>query len=120
MRPNISAIKEDTDTVFHGGELERKETSSVMLQCTANGLPRPSIQWLRNGAILLGDEANLVVTSESIESDNGDSILNRTSVLQISKLQLSDDAEYACRAVNGFVAPIIGQNVWEFRLVVKG
>ena len=119
MRPTISVIREAVDTVFHDGQLEREEGSTITLQCTASGLPQPSIQWLRNEAILQGDGTRVTVTSTP-DSENGDGILNRTSSLHFTRLQLSDAAQYSCRAVSGFVAPIIGQNVWQFDLLIKG
>ena len=119
MRPTISVIREAVDTVFHNGQLEREEGSTITLQCTASGLPQPSIQWLRNEAILQGDGTRVTVTSTP-DLENGGGILNRTSSLNFTRLQLSDAAQYSCRAVSGVVAPIIGQNVWQFDLLVKG
>ena len=118
MRPTISVIREAVDTVFHNGQLEREEGSTITLQCTASGLPQPSIQWLRNEAILQGDGTRVNVTPS--DSDHGEGILSRNSSLHFTRLQLSDAAQYSCRAVSGVVAPIIGQNVWQFDLLLKG
>ena len=119
VRPTISSITEATDRVLHDGQLKRDEGSTITLQCNASGVPQPSLQWLKNEALLQGDARRVIITSSS-DSDNGEGILSRTTSLHFTRLQLSDAAQYSCRAVSGFVAPIIGQNVWEFDISVKG
>ncbi|XP_065086448.1 neogenin isoform X1 [Ochlerotatus camptorhynchus] len=65
-----------------------KEGDTVILDCVANGNPKPTIKWLRNG--------------EEIDMNDLDSRFRiiGTGSLQISSIQDVDAGDYQCRASN--------------------
>ncbi|XP_049545028.1 neogenin isoform X2 [Anopheles darlingi] len=65
-----------------------REGDTVILDCAANGNPKPTIRWLRNG--------------EDIDMNDLDSRFRimGTGSLQISSIQDTDAGDYQCRASN--------------------
>jgi hypothetical protein len=65
-----------------------REGDTVILDCVANGNPKPGIKWLRNG--------------EEIDLNDLDSRFRiiGTGSLQITKIQDTDAGDYQCRASN--------------------
>ncbi|XP_044744590.1 neogenin isoform X2 [Coccinella septempunctata] len=65
------------------------EGQEVSLDCAANGYPKPSIKWLKNG-----------VTIDMNDLDSRYSLVGTTSSLRITNIQESDAGTYQCRAHN--------------------
>nr|XP_061831771.1 hemicentin-1-like isoform X1 [Nerophis lumbriciformis] len=80
VRPSIRRSEEDADDVIvtKGGDL--------MLQCAADGVPRPAVTWLKDG--------------RPITSQHGAKVLNEGRVLQIKDAKVADTGRYTCIAVN--------------------
>ena len=74
--------------------------TKVDLRCRADGVPTPTISWiktLQNGSVFEYSmcSGNLNITEEL----DG---LNQTSTLTIEPTSALDSANYSCRAMNGF------------------
>ena len=74
--------------------------TKVDLRCRADGVPTPTISWiksLQNGSVLeySMSSGNLNITEEL----DG---LNQTSTLTIEPTNALDSANYSCRSMNGF------------------
>ncbi|XP_045461534.1 neogenin isoform X4 [Harmonia axyridis] len=65
------------------------EGQEVSLDCAANGYPKPSIKWLKDG-----------VTIDMNDLDSRYSLVGTTSSLRITNIQESDTGTYQCRAHN--------------------
>ena len=75
-------------------------STKVDLRCRADGVPTPTISWiksLQNGSVFEYSmcSGNLNITEEL----DG---LNQTSTLTIEPTSALDSANYSCRAMNGF------------------
>ena len=79
-----------------------QERESVALRCTADGIPIPSITWLRSGVVLqtgLSDEFQVVEQMEpGYREDIPEAVMN---VLTIFNVTGADSGSYSCRASNG-------------------
>lgn len=64
---------------------------NVSLQCSASGIPTPTITWFKNGAEMLASGDRLTVNS--IQTPD-----TAVSTLVIQGLLISDDADYQCEA----------------------
>ena len=74
-----------------------------MFNCTADGIPRPTIVWRRNGQLLLNYNRFKIVSSEqdnSFCSNIIPEVLQHTSILEIVELRGNDNGSYSCRADN--------------------
>ncbi|XP_035996829.1 hemicentin-1 isoform X1 [Fundulus heteroclitus] len=80
VRPSIRPNEDDTNgvTVTKGGD--------VTLHCAADGIPRPTVTWLKDG--------------RPIEDHHGAKVLNEGRLLQIKDAKVSDTGRYTCIAVN--------------------
>ncbi|XP_051929215.1 hemicentin-1 isoform X1 [Hippocampus zosterae] len=80
VRPSIRPNEGDADgiVVTKGGD--------VMLQCAADGVPRPAVTWLKDGRPITGL--------------HNAKILNEGRLLQIKDANISDTGRYTCIAVN--------------------
>lgn len=58
----------------------------VTLHCPAEGVPQPTVTWLKDG--------------RPIEDQHGAKVLNEGRVLQIKDAKVSDTGRYTCIAVN--------------------
>ena len=72
---------------------------NISLQCTASGIPTPTITWLKNGQSLpISDDGRVSVDNTMIlDTPNQKTILSR---LVFQGLLLTDDADYRCEANN--------------------
>uniref|UniRef100_A0A665VT70 Hemicentin-1 n=1 Tax=Echeneis naucrates TaxID=173247 RepID=A0A665VT70_ECHNA len=72
---------------FNSPLQERVANQRIAFPCPAKGLPKPVIQWLRNGKELTGNEP-------------GVSILEDGTLLILASVSPLDNGEYVCAAVN--------------------
>uniref|UniRef100_A0A3B5LKZ5 Hemicentin 1 n=1 Tax=Xiphophorus couchianus TaxID=32473 RepID=A0A3B5LKZ5_9TELE len=79
-RPSIGRSEDDSNdvTVTKG--------RGVTLHCPAEGVPQPTVTWLKDG--------------RPIEDQHGAKVLNEGRVLQIKDAKVSDTGRYTCIAVN--------------------
>ena len=79
---------------------------TVMLACSALGVPRPSIQWYKDGLLLL---------NESLTSIHTEEFENRDLLFTISFLELCsvEEGTYSCQATNS-----VGNTSVEFEVQV--
>ena len=70
---------------------------NITLSCTASGVPLPAIVWLKDGEELQQDARVFYANTTLRDTPNRGLIL---STLSFADLQLTDDADYACRATN--------------------
>ncbi|XP_023195302.1 hemicentin-1 [Xiphophorus maculatus] len=80
VRPSIGRSEDDSNdvTVTKG--------RGVTLHCPAEGVPQPTVTWLKDG--------------RPIEDQHGAKVLNEGRVLQIKDAKVSDTGRYTCIAVN--------------------
>ena len=78
-----------TDTVNY-------TNGSAQFMCLASGIPVPTITWFKNNVLFGNGERITIDTSNSTTPNER----NRSSLLTISDLQLSDTADYHCVASN--------------------
>ena len=87
-----------------------------MFECTATGIPAPTISWYRNGTELSGDSRITLSNHTAPSPAQGDGgmvyIVSRTLMLADTRDEDSDT--YSCRASN-----IIGNDTQDFELVVQ-
>ena len=76
--------------------------SDLVLSCSFDGLPTPTVQWLHNGTTLSNGDDGVNITSGNI------------SILQVSDLKRSSGGVYSCKGSN-----IIGFNRLEFRIDIQ-
>ena len=98
------------------------ETNAIIFECSASGIPAPTISWFRVNqsmpTILTNDTRSLIappqVTTYELPGGRGTASLV-TSTLTIPATQDEDSGRYACQAVNDF-----GNETREFELIVQG
>lgn len=73
----------------------------VELPCVAQGVPEPSISWLKDGVAL--------------EVSRGDYRLSGDGSLKVRKVGLDDEGVYTCRASN-----VAGQDEANIQILVQG
>lgn len=90
---SISFPAENTDVAV----LEDRD--DIVLNCTASGLPAPTIEWYRGTRLLTGAEARTTITPEATVMDaDGRYIIDST--LMISPSDRDDSDTYSCVATN--------------------
>ena len=85
------------------------EGDTVVLACSATGLPRPSIQWYKDGVLLMNESLTSIYTEEF--ENNG--LLFTTSILELCSVGGDDVGTYSCQATNN-----IGNDSVEFEVQV--
>ena len=70
-------------------------SETLILQCTAVGLPIPTISWLKDNQIV--PTSPRVTIENSTTNDNAGNVV---SILIISQLMGLDEGEYSCKAEN--------------------
>ena len=99
------------------------ETNSITFECSASGIPAPTISWLRINqtmSTLLTNGTRSLISPPQVDNTyelpagRGTAFLV-TSTLTIPATQDEDSGQYACQAVNDF-----GNETREFELVVQG
>ena len=75
-------------------------SNEASLNCRVNGIPIPTITWFKNGQNISSD-SRVIVSTSAIQFPQDEPIFGfRISSVLFFNLQLTDDAEYVCRAEN--------------------
>ena len=99
------------------------ETNPVIFECSASGIPAPTISWFRvglNASTVLVEDSQILISMPQVDNTyelpggRGTAFLV-TSTLTIPATQDEDSGQYACQAVNDF-----GNETREFDLIVQG
>ena len=69
--------------------------SNVTFNCVSFSYAPVNYTWLKDGEILLDDDINVIISTDSDEDNN-----NYTTTLMILDVQLSDNGKYVCNATN--------------------
>ena len=69
--------------------------SNVTFNCVSFSYDTVTYTWLKNGEILLDDDVNVIISTDSDEDNN-----NYTTTLMILDVQLSDNGVYVCSVTN--------------------
>ena len=69
-------------------------TEELVLVCTADGFPLPSIVWTHNGTQVDADASDNTTITEVV------STVQRTSTLTVTSTSFSDSGEYVCVAIS--------------------
>lgn len=86
---------------YTGGNLMREMGQEVSLNCTADGLPQPSIVWRKDGQLIINGTKRSIDTSVGIGFRTTiPGVLLINSTLTINSLIASDSGNYSCRADN--------------------
>nr|XP_044998229.1 hemicentin-1 isoform X3 [Jaculus jaculus] len=80
IRPSI------TNSGSHPSEVTVIRGKSISLECEVQGLPRPTVTWMKDG--------------RPLTKGKGGEILNEGRILQLKNVQVSDTGRYVCVAVN--------------------
>ena len=100
------------------------ETNSITFECSASGIPAPTISWLRINqtmSTLLTNGTRSLISPPQVDNTyelpagRGTAFLV-TSTLTIPVTQDEDSGQYACQAVNDFG----NETSREFYLIVQG
>ena len=86
----VEIVQDPIETTHFAG-------GNITLSCTASGVPLPTIIWLKDGEELVEDARVSYANTTILDTPNQGQVL---SVLSFFDLQLTDDADYACRATN--------------------
>ena len=90
--------------VSTGVTVVKESGQNTSFNCTADGVPVPTIVWRKNGQLLVsGDRRSIVYTNTSVgfRIRNIPGVMKITSVLTITDLTGSDSGNYSCRVDNG-------------------
>ena len=74
--------------------------TKVDLRCRADGVPTPTISWIKT--LQNGSEFEYFMSTGNLNITAELDGLNKTSTLTIEPTNALDTANYSCRAVNGF------------------
>jgi len=97
--------------VLNSGVIELTElieNHTVYLRCPADGIPPPSIMWLRDNVPLVDLDDHVAGLDKVRPLSNG-------RQLELRHVRVQDEAVYQCRATN-----VAGQQSKRFRLRVLG
>ena len=78
--------------------------STIVLACVGYGVPAPSINWTRDGSVLM-DNPKITFYVESVSEH---AVTFVQSVVEICNTQSSDAGTYACTVDNGVSGDSIG------------
>ena len=78
-----------------------EQIDSIILNCSARGVPTPTITWYRGNMELMGVEDRTTISAPlDLESPDTDGFYNVDSTLTISPSNRDDTDKYYCEAEN--------------------
>lgn len=84
--------------------MEREKGQRISLNCSADGIPQPTIAWRKDGQlIIIANSKRNIMSSGGVygfRSNDIPEVLQTTSTLTIRQLRGSDNGNYSCRADN--------------------
>ena len=103
----------------HGFVYTVNETEVAIFECTATGIPPPTISWYRNGTELREDLDPRITLSNHSEplfvSRDGEVIYSISRSLMLANTRDDDSAIYTCLASN-----TVDGSYQQFELIVQG
>ncbi len=104
---------ESTSSVHTDGEMQAVYLGAqIVLICKAQGVPLPTVQWMRDGEVIQADP-NIKITNEET---NAELPTNFTTILTIERMSSDYAGTYTCSASNnagttskGLVLPLCGK-----------
>ena len=106
-----------------GFTLTVNETEVALFECTATGIPAPTISWFRNGTELSGDSHITLSnhTAPTLVQGDGGMVYSVSRTLMLSDTRDDDSDTYTCRATNMAGSDnMIRTAEQDFELVVQG
>ena len=99
-----------------GFTLTVNETEVALFECTATGIPAPTISWYRSGTELSGESRIILSnhTAPSLVHGHGGMVYSVSRTLMLADTRDDDSDTYTCVADN-----IVGNDSQEFELVVQ-
>ena len=93
------------------------ETFSVTFNCSATGIPPPTIQWLKNNSILnvTANSSRFLLGNATVSETPGE-VSMVTRMLTINNAMETDNGTYTCVANNSAVS---GEDQEDFELYVQ-
>ena len=87
---------------INGVAVVKKSGQNISFNCTADGIPTPTIVWRKDGQLIVPNEKRSISVqlSAGFRSNISLDIIQITSILNISDLTGSDNGSYSCRADN--------------------
>ena len=88
----------------------------ALFECTATGIPAPTISWYRNGTKLGGDTHITLSnhTTPTLVQGDGGMVYSVSRTLMLADTRDDDSGTYTCRASN-----IVRSDTQDFELVVQ-
>ena len=80
-------------------------TEDLVLECSADGFPLPSIEWTHIGTVVQPDTVRITITEE-MSMD-----VTLTSRLSVSDTSLTDSGEYRCIAMSTAAFPDVNSSI---------
>ena len=93
------------------------ETEVALFQCTATGIPPPTISWYRNGTELLSGDSRITLnnhTTPTLVQGDGGMVYSVSRTLMLADTVDDGSDTYTCRASN-----IVENDNQDFELVVQ-
>ena len=91
------------------------ETEAVTFECSATGIPPPTITWYRDGVLLSGDRVTLSNPTVMNFTRMDDEIVQVvTRMLTLANTDNCESGRYICGATN-----TAGEDLEEFELVIQ-
>ena len=89
----------------------------MSLSCTADGLPIPSIQWLKDGCLLQTELNDRFFITEEVVSDHVYNLAETTrSTLTLFELNSVDSGVYTCQVYNGIGLVAVLEEPYSFMI----
>ena len=116
MTPEVTSVYPDLSQMNY----TVNEGNTANINCTATGIPAPSITWLRNGNGLNPSDPRITFNDlsspVSVINSDGEMVYRVTRTFMLSRSRDEDSGIYECTASN---EAIPGINTMQFELIVQ-
>ena len=96
----LSMYIEPAQVVLAPGSTTVTYGNTLMVTCLGYGSPPPTITWRKGGRLLTNESDSQTNVYNSFLAESG--VTLSRSVLEICSVNLADEGEYSCSAVNSF------------------